>query len=51
LRGHAGPQATDQSRPAPLGMAEGASALEVAAKEDLSPEGGDEGNPAPEGVE
>jgi hypothetical protein len=42
--------AADQSHSAPLGTAKGASALEVAAKEDPAPEGGAEGDPAPEGV-
>jgi hypothetical protein len=42
--------AADQSHPASLGTAKGASVLEVAAKEDPAPEGGAEGNPAPEGV-
>jgi hypothetical protein len=42
--------AADQSHPASLGTTEGASALEVAAKEDPAPEGGAEDDPAPEGV-
>jgi hypothetical protein len=42
--------AADQSHPASLGTAEGASVLEVVAKEEPAPEGGAEGNPAPEGV-
>ena len=37
--------AADQSHSAPLGTAEGASALEVDAKEDPAPEGGAEGDP------
>jgi hypothetical protein len=41
---------TDQSHPAPLGMAEGASALEVTAKEGPAPEGGARSDPTPEGV-
>jgi hypothetical protein len=40
----------DPSHPAPLGMTEGASTLEVAAKEVPAPEGGAGGDPAPEGV-
>jgi hypothetical protein len=42
--------ATDQSHPAPLGTVEGASALEVATKEDPTIEGGAKGDLAPEGV-
>jgi hypothetical protein len=42
--------AADQSHPAPLGMTEGASAFEVVAKDDLAPEGGAGGDPAPEGA-
>jgi hypothetical protein len=41
--------AADQSHPTPLSTTEGASALEVAAKEDPAPEGGVEGDPGPEG--
>jgi hypothetical protein len=40
----------DQSHPAPLGTIEGASASQVAAKDDPAPEGGAEGDTAPEGV-
>jgi hypothetical protein len=40
----------DLSHPAPVGMVEGASALEVAAKEGPAREGGVGGDPAPEGV-
>ena len=39
--------AADQSHPASLGTTEGASALEVAAKEDPAPEGGAEDDPTP----
>jgi hypothetical protein len=39
----------DPSHPTPMEMAEGPSALEVAAAEDLAPEGGACSNPAPEG--
>ena len=42
--------AADQSHPAPLGTAEGASALEVAAKEDPASKGGVEGDPTLDGV-
>lgn len=42
--------AADPSPPDPLGMAEGASALEVAVTEGPAPEGGAGSDPAPEGV-
>jgi hypothetical protein len=40
---------TDSSHPTPMEVAEGPSALELAAAEDLAPEGGTDSNPAPEG--
>jgi hypothetical protein len=42
--------AADQSQPVPLGTTEGASTSEIPTKEDPAPEGGAEGDLAPEGA-